>query len=269
MQQAHGWNTTAWLLRARNVLYISCAGKLWWKKPHKTRRWCSWKAPVKCFLSGCNPKPLSFWFIKWWRLKDEFLCSHHPVYSLNSICETWCLLSEWDLFLPTPLEIHDVTFLLPKHINTFPWLLSLEMYFSGSQYWLFILCLLWNMFLLCASPMECTGISIYSFSKGKPLWRAEFDIFWPQEGMGVHCCPTAWDCFSRLHGCSLVSSSKGVGMGWGPVWQRVQRIKPLVTVGERRSVYQAPGRRLAGHGSQPFMQWYSLIQKQISLVMYV
>ena len=109
------------------------------------------------FFSACNPKPLSFWFIKWWGLINEFLCLYHPVCSLNSICETWCLVSKWDLFLSTPLEIHDVTSLLPNH--TFPWLVSLELRFSRSQHWLFILCLLWNMFAHCTSPVEHTGIS--------------------------------------------------------------------------------------------------------------
>ena len=40
------------------------------------------------------------------------------------------------------------------------------------------------------------------------------------EGVGVHRCPIAGYCFSSLCDCSLVSSSKGVGTGWGPVWQR-------------------------------------------------
>lgn len=167
-------------------------------------------ASEACLSLRCNPKPLSFWFIKWQGLKNEDFCSHHPVCSVNSICETWCLVSKWDLFLSTPLESRDVTSLLLTH--TFPWLFCLEMHFSVSQFWLFILCLLWNKFPPCISLEH---------------WNKHLLIFKGQACKGLHLtssgcwryrCASLPHSFSSLSDCSLVSSSKGVGTG--PIWQR-------------------------------------------------
>lgn len=51
------------------------------------------------------------------------------------------------------------------------------------------LCLPWYIFLPCTSPVEHAGISLYSFSKGKPLQRASFNISWLQSVLVYSVAP--------------------------------------------------------------------------------
>lgn len=52
-----------------------------------------------------------------------------------------------------------------------------------------------------------------------------------------------------------MSDGKGVGTGWGPVQHRGSEDQHL-----------SDSRRLAGHGSKHFLGAYSLIQRQVSLL---
>lgn len=75
--------------------------------------------------------------------------------------------------------------LLPAKAYISPAPLSWKVFFRVTALTLH-LCLLWFIFPPCTSPVEHAGISLYSFSKGKPLHRASFDISWLQRVL-VYC----------------------------------------------------------------------------------
>lgn len=86
------------------------------------------------------------------------------------------------------------------------------------------------------------------------------------ECVAVKCCPIAGDA-SRAWMIAPWCQTAREWVQDGDLYGRgVQRIN---TSGECRCVYQARGRRLAGHGSQHFLEAYSLIQRHVSLLIHL
>lgn len=150
--------------------------------------------------------------------------------------------------------------LFPAKAYISPAPLSWKVFFSVTVLTLH-LCLLWYIFppphLSCG---VCWNEPLFIF-KGQSSAQGSIWHLLAAEGVGVQCCPTAEDASQAW----MVAPWCQAGREWvlyGELSGRgVQRTNMSVTAGKCRCVYQARGRRLAGHRSKHF-----LIQRQVSLL---